>query len=71
MAGTGISANDPSTIGTSSSPTFPDTSSRHDTGTQIVLPVTGGAPVVAIPIGGDLYLPATGGPPIVGISTSP
>jgi hypothetical protein len=35
-----------------------------------VIPATGGAPLLGIPLGGNLYLPATGGPPIVGIPTN-
>jgi hypothetical protein len=32
---------------------------------KFVVPVTGGPPVTAIPLGGNFYLPVTGGPPIV------
>jgi hypothetical protein len=42
-----------------------------DTTPRIVLPATGGAPFVGIPVGVDLYLPVTGGPPVVGLSTGP
>jgi hypothetical protein len=38
---------------------------------SIVLPVTGGAPVIGIPLGGDIFLPVTGGAPVIGIPTSP
>jgi hypothetical protein len=38
---------------------------------SIVLPVTGGAPVIGIPLGGDMFLPVTGGDPIIGIPTGP
>ena len=44
---------------------FPDMSPKP------VLPVTGGIPVVGIPLGGNLFLPVTGGPPVVGIPLSP
>jgi len=40
-------------------------------GPQPVMPVTGGAPVMGIPLGGDMYLPVTGGPPVVGIPLAP
>ena len=48
---------------------FPSQSSNI--GPSLVIPATGGAPVVGLPLGPDLYLPVTGGPPIVGISTTP
>jgi len=38
---------------------------------RLVIPAFGGAPIVAIPLGGGLFLPVTGGPPIIGVSTSP
>jgi hypothetical protein len=38
---------------------------------QQVIPVTGGPPVVAIPIGGNIYQPVTGGDPFVGIPLFP
>lgn len=37
-----------------------------DTGPHLVVPATGGPPVVGIPVGGGLYVPATGGPPVPG-----
>ena len=43
----------------------------HNMLPQIIIPVTGGAPVIGIPVGGNLYLPVTGGPPVIGISTTP
>lgn len=51
---------------TRSSP-FPD----QNIGPRIIMPVTGGAPVIGIPIGGDMYLPITGGAPIMGMPTTP
>jgi hypothetical protein len=48
------------------SPRFAD-----DMAPRVVLPVTGGPPVVGIPVGGSLYLPVTGGPPVVGIPVAP
>lgn len=38
---------------------------------SIVLPVTGGAPIIGIPLGGNLFMPVTGGEPIIGIPTGP
>lgn len=43
----------------------------QNTAPQIIIPATGGAPEIGIPLGGDLYLPVTGGPPVIGLSTSP
>lgn len=40
-------------------------------GPQIIIPVTGGAPVMGIPLGGNIFEPVTGGAPIIGIPTSP
>ena len=42
-----------------------------NTGPRLIVPATGGAPVIGIPVGGNLFLPVTGGPPVVGIPTSP
>jgi hypothetical protein len=46
---------------------FPD----QNIGPRIIMPVTGGAPVIGIPLGGDLYLPVTGGMPVIGMPTTP
>jgi hypothetical protein len=43
----------------------------QDTGPRIIIPATGGAPVLGIPLGGDMFLPVTGGAPVIGISTGP
>jgi hypothetical protein len=40
-------------------------------GPRIIIPVTGGAPVIGIPLGGNIFLPVTGGEPVIGIPTSP
>ena len=40
-------------------------------GPRLIIPATGGPPVIGIPVGGGLFLPVTGGPPIIGIPTSP
>lgn len=59
----------------SSSASLPDASpfpaQQPNMGAQLVLPTTGGAPVVGIPVGGNLFIPVTGGPPIPGISLNP
>jgi hypothetical protein len=38
---------------------------------RLIIPVTGGAPVLGIPLGGDIFLPVTGGPPVPGIPITP
>ena len=50
-----------------SAPPFPD----QNIGPRIIMPVTGGAPVIGIPLGGDMYLPVTGGTPVVGMPLTP
>ena len=50
-----------------SAPPFPD----QNIGPRIIMPVTGGAPVIGIPLGGDMYLPVTGGAPVMGMPTTP
>ena len=40
-------------------------------GPRLIIPVTGGAPVMGIPLGGNMFLPVTGGAPVTGIDTSP
>jgi hypothetical protein len=42
-----------------------------ETGPRLVLPATGGAPVMAIPLGGGVYLPVTGEPPVVATPLTP
>ena len=67
-SGIGATTPDAAPASISGVPSLPD----PDTTTpRIIIPVTGGAPVVGIPLGGDLYLPVTGGAPVVGISTGP
>ena len=59
------------------SPTSPSATSapnpmpQSNTLPQHVLPVTGGPPVMAIPLGGNMYLPVTGGEPIAGTPLFP
>lgn len=38
---------------------------------KVIIPVTGGPPVIGIPVGGGLFVPVTGGPPVMGIPTAP
>jgi len=38
---------------------------------RIIMPVTGGTPVIGIPLGGNIFQPVTGGPPVIGIPLSP
>ena len=51
--------------------TPPTRSTAGNNSARLIVPATGGAPVMAIPIGGNLYLPVTGGAPIPGIPVTP
>jgi hypothetical protein len=42
------------------------TTTTEDMGPRLVVPATGGPPVMATPVGGGMYVPVTGGPPIPG-----
>ncbi len=42
-----------------------------DMSPRLIIPVTGGPPVIGIPPGGGLFVPVTGGPAVMGIPTSP
>jgi hypothetical protein len=53
------------------SATFTPPSPDQNIGPRLVIPATGGAPVIGIPVGGDLYIPVTGGVPITGIPIGP
>jgi hypothetical protein len=44
---------------------------QEEIGPRLIIPVTGGPPVIGIPVGGDLFIPVTGGPPVPGIPTGP
>jgi hypothetical protein len=50
---------------------FNSSSQDQNIGPRIVIPATGGAPVIGIPLGGDMFLPVTGGAPVIGIPTTP
>jgi hypothetical protein len=45
----------------------PFASQQPQLGPRMIMPATGGAPILSTPIGGNLYLPVTGGPPVVGL----
>jgi hypothetical protein len=49
----------------------PPTSAGQDMSPRLVIPATGGPPVLAIPLGGNLYLPVTGEAPTPGIPITP
>jgi hypothetical protein len=44
---------------------------QDDNSPRLIIPLTGGPPVIGIPVGGNLFLPVTGGAPVPGIPTSP
>ncbi|HEY1815349.1 MAG TPA: hypothetical protein VGG74_23535 [Kofleriaceae bacterium] len=48
---------------------LPTTAPVQSMAPQVVVPATGGPPVVATPVGGNVYVPVTGGAPITGIPT--
>lgn len=49
---------------------FPS-SSETSTGPRLILPASGGPPVMAIPLGGNVYLPLNADPVTTGIPLSP
>ena len=53
------------------SPTPPTPFPYFDTTPRMIIPVTGGLPVLGIPQGGNIFLPVTGGLPVIGIPISP
>ena len=42
-----------------------------NTGPRLILPASGGPPVMALPLGSGVYLPLTADPPVVGIPLAP
>jgi|GEM_PF-6868765 hypothetical protein len=63
---------DPQAVADEPQAAAPSTNSAgQDMSPRLVIPATGGPPVVAIPLGGNLYLPVTGGAPTPGIRVSP
>jgi hypothetical protein len=61
----------PSFVETASDPFPPTPPQIPSMMPRLVIPVTGGPPVIGIPVGSDLYMPVTGGPPIPGMPISP
>ena len=61
----------PSFVDTASDPFPPPSPQIPNMMPRLVIPVTGGPPVIGIPVGTDLYIPVTGGPPIPGMPVSP
>lgn len=73
MLASGPGSTDPSFLPAASDP-FPPTAGPSQSDNmmpRLVIPVTGGPPVIGIPIGADLYIPVTGGPPIPGMPITP
>jgi hypothetical protein len=52
-------------------PPSPFPSQGNDMMPRMIIPATGGLPVLGIPLGGSMFLPVTGGLPVVGIPLSP
>ncbi len=69
--GSGEITNAPAVESTTDTSPALDASPSQDIGPKIIIPVTGGAPVIGIPLGGNLFLPVTGGAPVIGIPTGP
>ena len=61
----------PGAAGESQAATPSTNSAAQDMSPRLVIPVTGGAPVLAIPLGGNLYVPVTGGAPTPGTPVFP
>ena len=67
---TGASDPAPSTVAGASAGAA--VSSARPTGMpQLVVPVSGGAMLVALPLGSSLFLPLDGGAPVTGLAVSP
>ena len=72
----GLVAGDPASSGSSfvdtASDPFPPTPAQiPNMMPRLVIPATGGPPVIGIPVGGDLYIPVTGGAPIPEMPITP
>jgi hypothetical protein len=52
-------------------PALTDPSRNQNIGPQLIVPVTGGAPVFGIPLGGNMFQPVTGGTPVIGMPVFP
>ena len=57
-----------STAATSPDPFPPQDSNSMP---RLIIPATGGPPVMGIPVGGNIFVPVTGGPPVPGIPITP
>jgi hypothetical protein len=68
QAGSGSAFEASAPLAPATTPAFPP---QPDMTPRLMQPVTGGAPVVGIPLGGTLFQPVTGGPPVVGIPLTP
>jgi hypothetical protein len=51
--------------------TIPPLFQDQNIGPRLIIPVTGGFPVMGIPLGGNIYQPVTGGLPVVGTPITP
>lgn len=52
-------------------PPSPFSAQGNDMLPRMIIPATGGTPVLGIPLGGSLFLPAAGGAPVIGIPLEP
>ena len=59
-------------VANESQPATPSTdTTAQDNSPRLILPVTGGPPVIGIPLGGGMYLPVTVEAPTLGIPLTP
>jgi len=65
------SAIEPSGVSSVTPTPAPSPPQPQHTGPRVIIPVSGGPPVIGIPVGGDLYVPVTGGPPVIGMAVDP
>ena len=70
MVARGPGSTDPTFQATAPDP-FPPAPPQNESMPRLVIPATGGPPVMGISVGGDLYLPVTGGAPIPGMPITP
>jgi hypothetical protein len=66
----GSSIEPPAASGATVAPA-PSPPQQEHFGPRLIIPVTGGPPVLGIPVGGNLYIPVTGGPPVPGMAIDP
>jgi len=65
------STTDAGVASTTDASATPIGSPSQDMSPKIIIPVTGGAPVLGIPLGGNIFLPVTGGAPEIGMPIGP